>query len=84
MYREQREIPEDISGGCELKYELLHAPCHFKIKFTPNFCSKITFTTLKIESVIQRRLIHKNNYLLNCYVCYNHICDSEEKYLGET
>ena len=53
-------------------------------KYTPNFCLKIIFTTLKIDSVIHPRLKPKKNYLQHCNVCYNYICDCEEKYLGET
>ena len=45
---------------------------------------KIIFTTLKIDSVIHPRLKPKKNYLQHCNVCYNYICDCEEKYLGET
>ena len=53
-------------------------------QFTPNYKLRITFTSIKLDSVIQPRLKPTKNYYQHCNVCYNYICDCESKYIGET
>ena len=53
-------------------------------QFTPNFKLKITFTTIKLDSIIHPRLKPQKNYYQNCNLCYKYICECDASYIGET